>query len=338
MKLHAAVFTGVLCAFIGAAWAGPAPLEPKEIAPEPPTITSDNAWHFNIGIPGWLAGASGDMGLHGVTKGVDVDFSQILRHIDYGLSVSGEVRKGRFGAYADLLYLEDSAAIYNSGMLSKVDIAFSEYIVNGEVFYRIYEAPRGHIDLRAGGRYFDTYSSSKLFGNAREIDDAATRLANAVADADVKDLLIRLLKHRLEGNDPPLPIPPLTAGEKVELLKKIHNARQDPATAQMKIAQVLNNQLNRTFAITERWADPYIGIGGRFNLTKAFYLTGKADVGGFGVASDITAQGYGGIGCQITRNIYAEVGYRALYYDYDSGGFLFKVTTQGVQITGGYAF
>jgi hypothetical protein len=318
------------------AQAGPTEIEAKDLV-VPPKIADANDWHFNLGIPGWLAGASGDIGLHGVTKGVDVDFSEILRHIDWAVSISGELRKGRFGVYADLLYLEDSAAIYNNGMLSKVDIAISEYIVNGEVFYRIYEAPRGHIDLRAGGRYFDTYSSSKLFGNSREIDIAATKLANAL-DSDLKELLVRLLKHRLDGNDPPLPIPPLTAGEKLELLKKIHNARQDPATAQMKIAQVLNNQLNRTFAITERWADPYIGIGGRYDLTKTFYLTGKGDIGGFGVASDITAQGYAGVGCQITRDLYVEAGYRVLYYDYDSDGFLFKTTTKGAQITVGYVF
>jgi len=55
-----------------------------------------------------------------------------------------------------------------------------------------------------------------------------------------------------------------------------------------------------------------------------YYLTGKADVGGFGVASNITAQGNAGLGCQITRNIYVEAGYRVLYYDYNSCGFSLK--------------
>ena len=29
--------------------------------------------------------------------------------------------------------------------------------------------------------------------------------------------------------------------------------------------------------LTEYWADPYIGVGGRYNLNKAFYLTGKVE-------------------------------------------------------------
>jgi hypothetical protein len=308
----------------------------KEMPPTP-TVTSSEPWHFNLGIPGWLAGASGDIGLHGVSSSIDVGFDQILRHIDWATSVSLEVRKGRFGVYSDLLYLEDSAAIYNNGMLSKVNIGLSEYIVNGEVFYRVLDDPRGYLDLRAGGRYFDMYSSTKLFGNSRLIDQAATDLANAI-DSDLKGVLERLLKHRLDGNNPPLPVPPLTAGEKIKLLKLIRNARMDPITAQTKIATVLNRELNRSFSLTERWVDPYIGIGGRYNLTKVYYLTGKADVGGFGVASDITAQAYGGLGCQITRNVYVEAGYRVLYYDYNSGGFLFKTTTQGAQITMGVTF
>jgi len=107
---------------------------------------------------------------------------------------------------------------------------------------------------------------------------------------------------------------------------------------QQRIADVLNKQLNRSFSLTERWVDPYIGIGGRYDLTKAFYLTGKVDVGGFEVGSDITVQAYGALGCQLTRSIYSELGFRYLYVDYDSGGFLYKVSTYGPQITAGIIF
>jgi hypothetical protein len=83
---------------------------------------------------------------------------------------------------------------------------------------------------------------------------------------------------------------------------------------------------------------PYIGVGGRYNLNKAFYLTGKVDVGGFDVGSKVTVQAYGGLGCELTRSIYAELGCRYLYYDYDSGGYLYKVSTYGPQITVGAQF
>jgi len=109
-------------------------------------------------------------------------------------------------------------------------------------------------------------------------------------------------------------------------------------TAQQKITRILNTELNKGHGLTEYWADPYIGIGGRYKLSKPFYLTGKADVGGFDVGSIITAQGYGGLGYQYNRNIYAELGFRFLYYDYDSDGFLYKVWTYGPQITVGAQF
>jgi hypothetical protein len=57
-----------------------------------------------------------------------------------------------------------------------------------------------------------------------------------------------------------------------------------------------------------------ICLRGRFNLNKAFYLTAESDVGGFGIGSDVAVQVYAALGCQITRRIRAEAGYR-YYYD-----------------------
>jgi hypothetical protein len=334
MKLSSFAFA--LLSAVSAVKAGSAEVKPKEIAPQP-TITDNDYWQFNLAAPGWLAGVSGEIGLNGISSDVSVYFDQILRHIDYAASLSAEARKGRFGFYSDLLYLEASAALYNNGMLSKVNIGLSEYLVDGEAFYRILERPRGWIDLRLGARYTDIYSSTKLFGNARLIDQAATNLANAI-DSDLKGLLERLLEHKLDGKNPPLPVPPLAAHEKIKLLKLIRAARQDPVTAQMKIAQVLNSKLNSSFTLTERWVDPYLGIGGHYDLNKTFYVTVRADVGGFDVGSTVTVQACGGLGVHITRSIYSELGFRYLYDDYDSGGFLYKTSTYGPQITTGISF
>ncbi len=53
---------------------------------------------------------------------------------------------------------------------------------------------------------------------------------------------------------------------------------------------------------------PLIGLRGRYNLSKAFYLTAETDVGGFGIGSDIAVDAYAALGCQITRNIFSAVG------------------------------
>jgi len=329
-------FAAAVLAAIGTMQAGPTELEPKEMAPSP-TITNNDHWYFNIGFPGWLAWMSGDIGLHGVTSHVAVPFDQILTHVAGIATLSAEARYGRFGVYGDLLYMSLSDGIYGDGLVKKGNLTLDQYIADGEVYYRVWEGPSGWLNLRAGARYTNMFNRLELTAADGKIDQAATDLVNA-ANADLREILERLLQHRLDNNNPPLPIPPLGVEEKIRLLKFIREARKDPVTAHQKIARFLKRNLNRGFGLTEYWTDPYIGAAGRYNLRKPFYLTGKADVGGFDVGSKVTVQAYGALGCDVTRNIYAELGCRYLYYDYDSDGFLYKVSMYGPQITAGVQF
>ena len=328
---------GALFAIVGSVAAGGLELEAKETAP--PTITQSEPWHFNLGSPGWLASLSGEVGLRGVNTDVDVDFGKIIRQVKGIASFSADARYDRFGVYADILYLGLSDAVYPNGMVSSTILDLSEYLIDGEAYYRVIECPRGWLDLRAGARYTDVYSSLKLVGDGFRIDEAATELVNA-ANGDLRALLDRLLHGALDDKNPPLPVPPLGFEEKVKLLRLIREARRHPMRVHQRIVDVLNKELNRSFSLTERWVDPYIGIGGRYNPTKAFYLTGKVDVGGFGVASDITTQASAALGCQVTRSIYSELGFRYLYtnYEEDSNRFVWKTSTYGPQITTGIIF
>jgi len=329
-------FACALFAVARAVEAGPIELEPKEMA-APPTITNNDHWYFNLGFPGWLAWISGDVGVKGVTSSVAVPFDQILTHVAGIATISGEARYDRFGVYGDFLYMSLSAGLYGNGLVKKANITLDQYIADGEVYYRVVEGPRGWLDLRAGARYTNSFTRLELTAATAKVDQAAAALANAL-DSDLKSLLERLLQHRLDGNNPPIPVPPLGEEVKIKLLKLIREARQDPMTAQQKIARVLKNNLNRGFGLTEYWTDPYIGARGRYNLKKPFYLIGKADVGGFDVGSKVTAQAYGALGYDITRNIYAELGCRYLYYDYDSDGYLYKVSIYGPEINVGIQF
>jgi hypothetical protein len=76
----------------------------------------------------------------------------------------------------------------------------------------------------------------------------------------------------------------------------------------------------------------------KVNFYKPFYLTAEGDVGCFGIGSEITCQAYGAVGCQITRNIFSEVGYRFLYADYDTTSLVYQVAMHGAQITVGLNF
>ena len=86
------------------------------------------------------------------------------------------------------------------------------------------------------------------------------------------------------------------------------------------------------------WIDPYVGVRARYQWSPAWYLTAKADVGGFGVGSSFAWEVYGALGCQLTRRVFAEAGYRYLYTDYHHNGFIYNVTTSGAQVTFGVVF
>jgi hypothetical protein len=117
-------------------------------------------------------------------------------------------------------------------------------------------------------------------------------------------------------------------------------ARVSQLKAQLsnQVANSVTNQLNRSFSFYDDWFDPVIGLRGRFNLNKAFYLTAESDVGGFGIGSDIAVQVYAALGCQITRNLFSEVGYRYYYDDYRDTNFLYQLALHGAQITVGLKF
>ena len=85
--------------------AGPIELEPKETSP-PPSITDNDHWSFNIALTGWMPFLSGDIGLHGFTSNVNVNFGQILTHVAGIGPFSADARKGRFGVHADIVVSE----------------------------------------------------------------------------------------------------------------------------------------------------------------------------------------------------------------------------------------
>src|SRR5437763_11352779 len=292
MKKQLALLITLVMAATSVLTAGPVELEPKAMAP--PMITDDDHWHFNIGMPGWLAFISGDIGLHGVTSNVDVDFGQIITHVAGIASISADVRKGRFGVYGDLLYMSLSAGIYGDGLVKKANLTLDSYIADGEVYYRVWEGPDGWLDLRAGARYTNSFTRLELTSADSKINQAAAQLV-AAANQDLRGLLERLIHGALDPNRPPIPFPPLGEDVKLRLLRFIRYARQEPITAQQRIARILKKNLNRGHGLTEYWTDPYIGIGGRYKLSKAFYMTGKVDVGGMELNFIGTVQVYGGV-------------------------------------------
>ncbi len=197
--------------------------------------------------------------------------------------------------------------------------------------------------------------------------DLKGRLQSVLEERIKADALTKL--SGLEANRPALAIAPLLGDRRPRLDKLVRSdidarfnelaaalrARETAATDELRaaaqarvnslkqkltdqIASTLRSKLQTSASLEEQWLDPYVGFAFRYNLSKALYLKGKADIGGFGLGSEITWQAYGALGCQVSRYIYAEAGYRYLYTDYNQGDFLYDVTQSGAQITLGIAF
>jgi opacity protein-like surface antigen len=89
---------------------------------------------------------------------------------------------------------------------------------------------------------------------------------------------------------------------------------------------------------TESWWDPVIGVRVLEPLAEAWTLAGYADIGGFGVGSDLTYQLLAGVNWQFAKSVTAKAGYRYLYQNYKNGGFVWDMKSSGFYFGAGFKF
>jgi hypothetical protein len=360
------------------------PLDLKQVAPQAAPPSLEEPWQFTLGVPGWLAGIYGDVGIKGITTSVHANISQILPYMNFVTSAQAGVQKGKFGLYGSLLYMSLGGDDGRDGLLNKVDLREDEYLADIGISYRILQGTDGWLDALAGCRYTNLYQRVTLHPDYSAINDASTQLVDNISQQildrlkshgisdEAKTLIAQGVLNRLQGllgEHPAFPIAPVGGSELDQIKNEIQGivAKLDPAlvaaiqaeaqaktvalkaAAQEKvdslknklanaIAARLGSLLNQSLSKTNDWFDPYVGFRGQWKLHKAFYLTGRADIGGFGAGSQLTWQAYAALGCQVTRYIYAEAGYRCLYMNYRGGGLVYDTYTRGPEIDFGVKF
>jgi outer membrane autotransporter protein len=337
----------------------------KQVQTVEPPAKPIEPWVITVGAPGWLATTSGISGFHGVNSNITVGPIQLIRNINVIYATTDEIRNGPYGLFGGLLYANAQAGASGTGLVSRVGLGLQE--LGGQAFaaYRIIDNPHGWLDLLAGFRFTYIGEQTGLNANVPQIDAASTELVDLLAlqittpGSNLSNLIQQTILNKLSSldlNHPTLPVAPIAGGQRGIILALLQQyiQSQEPELAaairahaqgrvnQLKtqiasqIANIVTNELNRNFSFYDEWLDPVIGLRGRFNVTKAFYLTGQVDVGGFGIGSDIAVEAYGALGCQLTRNIRAEVGYRYYYDDFrdeENRDFLYQVSVRGPQIT-----
>ena len=96
------------------------------------------------------------------------------------------------------------------------------------------------------------------------------------------------------------------------------------------IAQRIEDALPTSGSGDAWWVDPIIGLRGQVNITRWLFLAAQGDVGGFGAGSQIAWNVQATIGINFTRNIFAELGYRYMYVDYDNDNLLYQMNSFGL--------
>ena len=86
------------------------------------------------------------------------------------------------------------------------------------------------------------------------------------------------------------------------------------------------------------WVDPYIGMRVQHPVADGWTLIGYADVGGFGVGSDLSWQMAVGLNYKFSRTFSGKLGYRYIGVDYDKGGFLYDMANSGAYLGVGIGF
>ncbi len=104
------------------------------------------------------------------------------------------------------------------------------------------------------------------------------------------------------------------------------------------IERELSDRLPRNVNERKEWVDPFVGTRARWNLNQDIFLAARADIGGFGVGSELTWQAAASLGWQINEAWSAELGYRHLDADYEDGAFLYDMASSGVFVSCGFEF
>jgi hypothetical protein len=176
---------------------------PKD-APGSADAPAKDPWQFNFFLLGWAPSISGDATVRGQQTDVDVSLDTLLKHLGGALELGFELRKEKFGFYAqpNWIYLKADA---NKGALSGDD-KLTLWLVDAGGFYQLakwgQEKPVT-LNALAGVRYWHIKNDLSLHGptGATVVNGSTTLdLIDPVVGLQAKMYLTRKLSLALHGD------------------------------------------------------------------------------------------------------------------------------------------
>src|SRR6476661_8885958 len=271
---------------------------PPPPLPEPWCETPP-AFEIRIGVPGWIAGLSGDVGAKGVVNNIDVGFEELFDHLTHvPLALSADIRYKRWEFFGDGQYLEvgDSATLPGF-LFTNANVHVKSGLAEAFLGYRLINCDKAALSIFAGARY--TY----LGANISIFDNGDARLV----------ILRRLLgiRKKLDFSGSTGWVDPVIGARgKVKIWR---------ATSLYAEADVGGFDANSSSA---------------FEIRREGRTIAREPVD----SSDWSYQVQGGLEFQISRWFWAQVGWRYLKYDYKQEGFTNKTALNGPQLQAGVNF
>src|SRR6266480_5133666 len=267
--------------------------------PPQPWCETPASLEIRIGIPGWMAGLSGDTGVKGVVSSADVSFDQLLRHLTHvPIVLSADIRYKRWEFFGDGQYMEVGTSATLPGLLfTDANIHLKVGLAEGFVGYRVINCDKAALSFFAGARYSYQGGDLSIFNNG----DA--RLV----------ILRRLLGIRKK----------LAFSDSTDWVDPVIGAR-----GKVKIWKAIS-----------LYAEGDVGgfdanSGSAFEIQREGRTIARESVD----SSDWSYQVQGGLELQVSRWFWAQLGWRYLKYDYNQGGFTNKTELNGPFVQGGVNF
>ena len=140
-------------------------------------------WQFGVTPYLWGAGIDGTVKVKGYEADVSKSFGDIVNDLDFAAMVNLQVRKDRFGAYTDVLFLgqSDTASVVSPGgvTIANVSASIDQWLVDFGASWAVAQwgaagaDTKGAVDLFLGGRYWnlatELKADSPVFGAARVV-------------------------------------------------------------------------------------------------------------------------------------------------------------------------
>jgi opacity protein-like surface antigen len=272
----------------------------KEVVPvEKSWCDTPSLWEVRIGLPGWLAGISGDSGVKGLEASSDVKYTQLLKHLTHvpvALSINARYRRWEF--WVDGQYIEVGTHASLPGLLfTDANVHIKNALAEGFVGYRLINCDKANLTLFAGARW--TY----LAGDLSIFDNGDARLVI------LRELLG--IRKRLDFSDSIGWVDPVVG-----------------MRGRLKI-----------FRATKVFAEGDVGgFNANADTAYELQREGRTIVRKSIDSTDWSYQLAGGLEFQLTRNIWLQTGWRYMKYDFQKNGFTDKNALNGPFIQAGVNF